>query len=247
MLNINKDDPLATSVVNAIRSGDTGTLARLIRDNPDLPSARLDCGDGKMSRTLLHIVTDWPGHFPNCGATIALLVNAGAEVNARFIGRHTETPLHWAASSDDIEALDALLDAGANIETPGAVIGQGTPLDDAVAFGQWNAARRLIERGAKTKLWHAAALGLMDQVEAMFADVAAPTPDEITNAFWFACHGGQRKTAEFLLNHGANLNWIPHWEERTPLDTARRAGADELIDWLIGQGARSAEDLRSNP
>jgi hypothetical protein len=43
----------------------------------------------------------------------------------------------------------------------GAVIGGGAPLADAVAFGQWQAARRLVERGARTTLWQAAALGLM--------------------------------------------------------------------------------------
>ena len=89
---------------------------------------------------------------------------AGADVDARFAGPHTETPLHWAASSDDIEALDALLDAGADIEADGAVIGGGTPMADAVAFGQWAAARRLLERGARTNLWQAAALGLADRV-----------------------------------------------------------------------------------
>jgi ankyrin repeat protein len=62
----------------------------------------------------------------------------------------TETPLHWAASSDDIEALDALVDAGADVDAPGAVIAGGTPLDDAVAFGQWEAARRLVHPGART-------------------------------------------------------------------------------------------------
>jgi ankyrin repeat protein len=76
------------------------------------------------------------------------LAAAGADVDARFSGAHGETPLHWAASSDDVDALDALLDAGADIDAPGAVIGSGTPLDDAVAFGQWTAARRLVERGA---------------------------------------------------------------------------------------------------
>jgi hypothetical protein len=63
-------------------------------------------------------------------------------------GAHGETALHWAASSDDVEVRDALLDAGADLEAPGSVIDGGTPLADAVAFGQWNAARRLLERGA---------------------------------------------------------------------------------------------------
>jgi len=69
-------------------------------------------------------------------------------------------------------------------------------MSDAVAFGQWRAARRLVERGAQTTLWQAAALGLMDRVDEYFTVVPPPTPDEITNAFWCACHGGQRAVAE---------------------------------------------------
>ena len=103
--------------------------------------------------------------MPEAAAKVAALVAAGADVNARFTGPHGETPLHWAASSDDIDALDALLDAGADIEADGAVIAGGTPIADAVAFGQWNAARRLLERGARTNLWQAAALGLLDRVQ----------------------------------------------------------------------------------
>jgi ankyrin repeat protein len=79
------------------------------------------------SRTLLHVAADWPGHFPNGAATVEMLVEAGADVNARFDGRHTEAPLHWAASSDDVEVLDALLDHGADIESPGSVSGLRRP------------------------------------------------------------------------------------------------------------------------
>jgi ankyrin repeat protein len=57
------------------------------------------------------------------------------------MGSHSETPLHWAASSDDVEELDALIDTGADIEAPDAVISGGTLLDDAIAFSQWKAAR----------------------------------------------------------------------------------------------------------
>src|SRR4029453_14620054 len=103
-----------------------------------------------MGPSLPHVAADWPGHFPNGAASVAVLIDAGADVNARFTGPHTETPLHWAASSDDIEVLDTLLDRGADIEAPGSVIAGGTPLADAVAFGQWKAANRLVARGAKS-------------------------------------------------------------------------------------------------
>ena len=144
-MTLDPEDPLAVAVVEAIRGGDLDGLRRLLADHPGLATARIGGTDG--TRSLLHVATDWPGHFPRGAATIAALVEAGAEVDARFEGgSHDETPLHWAASSDDVEALDALLDAGADIEAPGAVIAGGTPLTDARAFGQWRAAHRLVER-----------------------------------------------------------------------------------------------------
>jgi hypothetical protein len=83
----------------------------------------------------------------------------------------------------------------------------------------------------------------MDRVEEYFARITPPVPDDVNRAFWFACHGAQRRAAEHLLNHGADLNWIPGWEKRTPLDTARREGANELVEWLRSKDAKSAEDF----
>jgi uncharacterized protein len=237
MLTLRADDPLAVAVCKAIRAGDVERLRRLLAENAGLATARIvsrgRCGE--QSRSLLHMATDWPGHFARGIETVRALIAAGADVNAPFAGGHTETPLHWAASGDDVEVLDALIDAGADIEADGAVIAGGTPLADAVAFGQWNAARRLVERGARTTLWQAAALGLMARMEQAFAGDAPPAPDKVTNAFWCACHGGQRAAAEYLLERGADLDWIGH-DGLTPIDAARRSGAHELVDWLRRRG-----------
>lgn len=238
MLELPISDPLATSAIAAIHAGDVAALERLLNEHRQLATARILSGrcQGGGARTLLHIVTDYPGNFPGGAAIVEALVTAGANVNATLGGAHTETPLHWAASCDDVAVLDKLLDLGADIEAPGAVIAGGTPLADAVAFGQWKAARRLIERGAKSNLWQAAALGLMDRVEARFAADPPPTAEEITQAFWLACHGGQRSTAEFLLARGADIHWIGY-DNLTPLGAAVRSGATELVAWLKGCGA----------
>jgi hypothetical protein len=246
MLTLTRDEPLAVAVRTAIQTGDLETLNRLLGENPDLARARVgsknDATGQKGGRTLLHIATDWPGHFPNGPAVVAAIIGAGADVNAASVGAHEETPLHWAASSDDVAVLDALLDQGADIEAPGSVIDGGTALADAVAFGQWQAARRLIQRGAKSTLWQSAALGLLDRVAHEFAGDAPPKPEDVTNAFWCACHGGQREAAECLLAHGADRNWIGY-DKLTPLDAARRSEAHELADWLVTQGAKSTTEL----
>ena len=232
---LDSGDALAVAVVQAIRTGDAATLGRLLDEHPELAAARL--GGEASSRTLLHIATDWPGHFPGVAATVAALVAGGADVNAAFAGEHAETPLHWAASSDDIEALAALLDADADIEAPGAVIGGGTAMADACAFGQWRAAQLLVVRGARTTLFEAAALGLSDRLEAAFASDAPPSPGDVNLAFWGACHGGRRITAEYLHARGADINWLPPWEPLAPLDAALRAGNDDLVAWLRSLGA----------
>ena len=241
---IDTRDPLAIALVNAIQKGDTLELTRLLANNPKLSKARLGDNDPcGMSRTLLHVATDWPGHFPNIAQTIKILVEAGAEVNAQFSGPHIETPLHWAASSDDIEALDALIAAGANIEAEGAVIAGGTPLTDARAYGQWKAAYRLVELGARTNLTDVATLGLMDRLDGFFTKESKPEANEIDRAFWGSCHGGQKIAAAFLHAHGANINWLPDWENLSPLDAAQREGATELVEWLRSMGAKSGKEL----
>lgn len=248
-----EDEDLGIEVIKAMQTGDISELERLLADHSHLATARIIAEgyqDEKsdafgVSRTLLHVATDWPGHFPNGATVVRTLVKAGAKVDARFSGHHTETPLHWAASSNDVEVLQALLDAGADINATGAVIAEGTPLDDAVAFGQWEAARLLVENGAQTKLWNVAGLGMLDEVKAYYENAQLlPSAFETTQAFWLACHGGQLMAAEYLFSQGADFNWIGY-DRLTPLDAALRNKTDvKLIEWLRSKGAYSAGDMK---
>jgi uncharacterized protein len=240
------EDSLAVSVVEAIHAGDLPTLSRLLRENPALAGARIGDDDPEgMSRTLLHVATDWPGHFPNGAATVALLVEAGADANARFRGPHAETPLHWAASSNDVEVLDALLDAGADIvprspPPPHAARGR----EGVRAVGRGAPAGRAWRPDDDPGRGHARADGPpRGPPRGRGPSVARRDQTRLLGA----CHGGQAQAADYLISRGADMNWIPPWEEKTPLDAAERSGAAELVEWLRAHGAKSASELGAQP
>ncbi len=225
---MDSQDPVALAVVHAIHAGDTASLASLLSQHPGLASEQIHG-----TRTPLLVAADWPGYFPYAPAAVRLLIEAGADPNVDTGGDRPETPLHWAASSDDADVAEALIGGGASIETPGGSI--GTPLDNAIGYGCWNVARLLVRNGARIdKLWHAAALGMMPRVEELLAADPAPTAQDITEAFWQACHGGQRRTAERLRAAGADLDATPGYSDQTAAQVAAEPGTqrENLITWL---------------
>jgi uncharacterized protein len=240
-LSLPHGDPVAGELILAIHGGDLGTLRRLLGERPEVASVRMIGRKGPEGgwRTPLHAAADWPGYFPAAPAAVSLLVEAGAAVNDHSGGDRPETPLHWAASTDDVEVAVALIAGGADLETPGGSI--GTPLDNAVGYACWHVARVLVERGARVDaLWHAAALGMVPRLEELVAD--APDGEEISKAFWHACAGAERRAAEYLLSVGADLNWVPDYAEGTPLDTASGEGPrrENVLTWLRELGARTS-------
>jgi ankyrin repeat protein len=211
----------------------------LVASDPALASSPLGGRHG--TRTPLHVATDWPGFFPHGPEVVRVLAAAGADPNSRETGKGSETALHWAASNDDVEVARALIEAGADVNLPDGSI--GTPLENAVGYGCWNVARLLVERGARVdKLWTAAALGMTDRVRELLA--AQPDADAVSQGFWHACNGGQRRAAELLLEAGADLNWTPDYAYGTALDAAQQLGTQQqnVIDWLRERGARPADD-----
>ena len=217
-------------LADALRAGDLDVCMAALERDPSLATAYF--GDDREARTALHVITDFPGHVPHAPQLIGLLAAAGADVDAPFVGSHAETPLHWAASCDDLDAIEALLDAGADIEAPGGVLTGGPPLDDAVIFGQWAAARVLVSRGATVQLFHAAALGLTASVEDALA--LEPPAQEITNALWHACRGGSAAAAELLLDAGGDPDWVGY-DDMTPRDAAADSGDDAVIALLASR------------
>src|SRR5207244_3589290 len=113
------------SLTTALRNGALPSLNALLSAHPHLTTVHI--GTASDARTALHILADAPGHRPSRTESATALVRAGADVNAPFVGFHAETPLHWAASNDDVELVDALVDLGADVEAKGGVIGDGTP------------------------------------------------------------------------------------------------------------------------
>jgi ankyrin repeat protein len=242
-MRLSKSDPVVRALVEAIHAGEVDAVTRLLREHPGLASAEL-ADDKGGSSTPLHAAADWPGFFPRAPEVVALLIEAGGDPNVPVLGSwHSETPLHWAASSDDVEVARALIDGGADIEATGASIAGGTPLDDAVGYSCWRVARLLVDRGARVnRLWHAAALGMISRADELLAS-APHSQQDLTDAFWLACHGGQRRMAEYLLARGADLNGRPSWGGGTPRDVAESpadTGREALVTWLRDLGAKQS-------
>jgi hypothetical protein len=228
-------DPRVCEFATALTRGDVARVRALLAADPGLATSLIN------SRTPLHLFADAPGHRPNPAEVVSALAGAGADLNAHAVGMwHHETPLHWAASNDDVELIDVLLDAGADIEHPGSSISGGPPAESALGYAQWKALRRLYERGAAMNLARAAALGLMPVVAELATATPAPDGDELAVAFWNACRAGQLEAARYLAGRGADINWRAPWSGETPLDAARDKRERQVVAWLTESGGRAA-------
>ena len=188
------------------------------------------------------------------------MIEAGADPNVAMPQGDSpgvaETPLHWAASSDDVDAVRALLDAGATVDALGGIFGGCTPYVEATIFQKYGAAQLLLDRGAANWLPGAAALGHADMVAGFFDadgnlrddvgrlpndDISPTDPVFLDRAFQFACRAGHLEIAKFLLDRGADPAAI------APANTSARdrPRPTSTTRWSAGWTRSSRPDSRA--
>lgn len=109
----------AKEILKAAKSGDAGRVKELIETDPSLISVRDSDGS-----TPLHCAC-WKGHE----AVVAVLLKAGADVNAENANEHWgTTPLHAAAHANQKKIAERLIAHGADINAKN--LNNRTPLDE---------------------------------------------------------------------------------------------------------------------
>jgi ankyrin repeat protein len=208
------------AAADAIVTGKTAILKRLLREDPELIRAR---STREHRATLLHYVSangveGYRQKTPKNIVRIAkLLLDAGAEIDAtaEVYGRGA-TALGLAATSVHPEhagvqkaLLQALLDHGAPIDQPRGAGNEDRAVVECLANGRGEAAAFLADRGAGLTLASAAGVGRLDVVESYFEDDGAlksgTSKQQMEAGFLYACEYEWTDVVEFLLDKGVDL------------------------------------------
>jgi len=247
----NDTDALFREAVAAIDDGDNRRLDGLLRAHPELVRDRLRSpGDWLRSRVgdaldgffaepyLLWFVAEDPVRndtLPPNIADVARTIIAATEREARdSLPEQLDYALSLVAWSwvahrcgVQLELIDVLADAGAPLD--------GKP-ENALVNGHFDAARRLIERGAKLTLSTALLLERWDDAERLARSAPAA---EKQDALVLAALNGRADALVVLLRNGTDVNTRSAniHAHATPLHHAVCSGSIEAVKLLVDAGA----------
>jgi uncharacterized protein len=153
-----------------------------------------------------------------------------------------------AIERGDIMAIKALVEDGADPDTPMDDDARVTPLMKAAGRGKRDIVKYLLAKGAKvnaadaqgqTALMQAVTFGFDDIVELLVAAGAdVKVRDTRGNSvFSLASAQAHLEIADILLKHGADVNEVDSYGI-TPLLAASSLGNEEVITYLVGKGAK---------
>jgi ankyrin repeat protein len=215
------------AIVEAAKAGNVDEVRQLLARQPGLAAARRPSGETPLMAAL------YRGHL----AIVEILVEAGPPLDAfaaAATGRTAAltsalearpealnafafdgwTPLHLASFFGHAQAVELLLDKGADLRAISRNSLKNTPLHAAIAGNHPAIALRLIARGADV---HA-------------ADAGGHTPLHI------AAENGSGAVVKALLERGADPHAVDA-EDKTPLSRAAARNHTEVVDLInLGSG-----------
>ena len=207
---------------DAVKAGDRSQVDKLLDENPALANTRLQSGETPVIAAL------YRGH----GTVVEKLLRAGAPID-----------VFAAAALGRIDALEDNLASDPQAVHHFSYDGW-TPLHLAAFFGQTEAARRLIDAGARldaesrnsnrnTPL-HAATAGRHSELALMLIDRGAPIagPDGGAHTpLHIAAENGMLDVVKALLARGADAHAVDA-EDQTPMSRAAAKNHSAVIDAL---------------
>jgi hypothetical protein len=225
---------------SAVVSGDIKRLGRLLRAHPRVVHTRSTREHGA---TQLHYVSanGVEGYRqlspPNSGEIAAMLLAAGADVNATtdvYEGHCTALGLVATSSPPSTagvqrEVIDVLLKHGARMDLRGSVDHDALLVHGCLANGQPDAAEYLATLGAPLDLESAAGVGRLDDVARLVARAPA---NEVVAAFSLACAYGRAPVIDYLVAQcgvGVDTESKSHGDGHTGLHVAAFHGQLDAV------------------
>ncbi|MCY3681791.1 MAG: ankyrin repeat domain-containing protein [Gemmatimonadetes bacterium] len=230
--------------VDAVISGDIGTLKSLLEREPDLIRMRSSRAHRAM---LIHYVAangveDERQRTPVNAVDVAnVLIDAGAEIDATFLdGGSGTTPLvslvtsfHPHKAGVAAELVSVFVNASARVD---GLKGDGEPLRLALSSEYPESVQALLKCGAKImNVEVAAGLGEFELVE-KFVDEGGVVRRELEEAFWSACKYGHTEVVECLLKRGVDID-AKGGANNTGLMLASQRGRRDTVEMLLECGA----------
>jgi hypothetical protein len=225
---------------DAIVSGETAALERLLAANPGLVRER---STRDHRATLLHYVSangveNYRQKTPaNIVAIARRLLDAGSEVDAEaevYGGGATTlglvvTSAHPRAAGVQHALADLLIERGARIERGivRACLMNGCP----------EAAEHMAARGAALDLVGAAGIGRLDAMAKHLEAPGGASPTDGIAALRMATWYDRREAVAFLLDHGVDTGARDPTDGATALHLAAHHGNARLVELLLARGA----------
>ena len=236
------------AAVDAIVSGDSATLEKLLSENPQLVRAR---STREHRSTLLHYVTangveDFRQKTPkNIVEITKLLLKAGADVNAEseaYGGRSTTLGLaatSWHPENVGVQLplMEVLIAHGAIIDGPDL----GNAVNGCLHNGRGEAAEFFARRGGRLDLEGAAGVGRLDVVKSFFNEDGSLKPNatmaQLKDGFAWACEYGRTSVVDFLLQKGIEVSGRVKHHGQTGLHWAACGGHVDTVKLLLERKA----------